>query len=155
MRRRDTYSPQSWLYLDGIRYRSPPSQIGSFSGSRYPVANFSVASDLRDDRSRLRKRLPVCGISLSSSVCLQADARQDFISDNDPSKGRCQSETVLCSGYQINPLTLSTRLQNRTIVKLRSRYRSGLFTTPLLGLVPVPSARALPPTTGKHQRSPA
>jgi hypothetical protein len=57
--------------------------------------------------------------------------------------------TAACHGYQINTFTLSTRPQNRTNVKVRSRFRSGLFTTPLPGLAPVSSARALPPTTRK------
>ena len=52
-----------------------------------------------------------------------------------------------CHGYQRNPLTLLMPAKNRTTVELRSRRRSRLATTALLGLAPVRSARALPPTT--------
>jgi hypothetical protein len=53
----------------------------------------------------------------------------------------------VCHGYQRNPLTLLMPAKIRTTVKVRSRRRSRLATTALLGIALVRSARALPLTT--------
>jgi hypothetical protein len=77
------------------------------------------------------------------------------LSENKPPKTAITSlhhgAKSACHGYQRNPLILSLFLlmpaKNRTTVGVRFRRRSRLASTALLGLAPVRSARALPPTT--------
>jgi hypothetical protein len=56
-------------------------------------------------------------------------------------------KTARCHGYQINDIPLSTPSKNRTTLEVRSIRQRRPATTALLGLAPVRSARALPPTT--------